>query len=151
MKERVDHIQRLPLPWRVQTITECGLPIEAHPVISRADLKKRVADLGQQRSAYTTCMTCWNRIGRYPWNKQDETLGALIDYLSQASWGGARDQEATDLMRSEIEALTALIAAHRDEWDEFIAGKAETVDLAAARLAKAKRRPTARSGNGLSL
>lgn len=150
MRERVDHIQRLPLPWRAQTITECGLPIEAHPVISRADLKKRVADLGQQRAAYTTCMTCWDRMRRYPWNEQDETLGALIDYLSLGRWGG-RDEGATNLIRSEVEALTALIAAHRDEWDEFIAGKAATVDLASARKARAARRRVPTRGNGRSL
>jgi hypothetical protein len=61
MKEPVDHIIRPRLPWRSPdepAITECGYDASKVKAITREDFRMRLKELGRQRTAMFTCMTC---------------------------------------------------------------------------------------------
>lgn len=75
-KVAVVHVQRPVLPWRDKALTECGLPSEGHPVMSREDFIAKVKREGRQRSAMTTCMTCWNTATQHP-SWQEDPVGCI--------------------------------------------------------------------------
>ena len=83
-KLRVDHVERGPLPWRDVELTECGLPVEAHPVITRNTYQARLREWGQQRTGFTVCRTCSNT------GSLTHCAGPGIQHASQGS------QDATD-------------------------------------------------------
>ena len=150
----LDHLSRPPLPWRAPHLTECGKPldtIDAGRIISRDQLRKRVADIGQKRAAFSTCMTCWATAGRWP----DDPATALYrevgvvwrtppsyyDFAPRSSEGEDRrsHDEAKarrDRFVGELEAIQALIEAHRGEFAAYLAGLDETVSLADRRRRK---------------
>src|SRR6185437_2674654 len=77
MKEPVDHIQRPRLPWRPAdepSITECGLNAASVKTLPRADYFARLKDLGQQRTAMLTCMTCSHTATQWPTWEEDARL-----------------------------------------------------------------------------
>lgn len=61
MQERRDHVARDVVPWRPYArYTECGrLAVDVASVITPDDLHERIRIHGQQRTAFTVCMTCW--------------------------------------------------------------------------------------------
>ena len=89
------HVVRPRPPWRSAEfeLTECGLSPSEHQSIERADFVKRYKDLGRERSAMLTCMTCMTTFERYggvgqfylPATWEDDPVHALIP-----AWGGAR-------------------------------------------------------------
>lgn len=137
--DKIDHVRRPDLPWRVATLTECGRPIDGLPTISRDEFVARVRAQGQQRSAMTTCMTCWSTANRWPaWTT--DPVGAIG---RECAGAGYVKPERLEQFRRELQAIAALVAAHRDEFDEYLTGLGATVDLAQARArsraAKARR------------
>lgn len=130
-----DHVVRAgSLPWRSaeDAFTECGLPIAGHPTISRDELIRRMREWGRTRTALTVCMTCWTTATRYKRWAEDP-----VDAVRREVNGG-RGQP--DLLRRELRAIETLIAEHREEFDAVMAGLAGTVDLAAQRRARSRRR-----------
>ena len=127
-----DHVRRLDLPWRETTMTECGRQLaDVATWITREELVARVKTDGIQRAAYSTCMTCLETAKRWPaWS--ENPAQALSRELGH--WG--RPDEQTQV---ELRAIALLIAAHREEFDETVAGLKGTVSLAAARQAKRRR------------
>lgn len=168
----VDHVARPALSWRTcSTLTECGMDLDRLPgrVLSVDELVARVRDLGQRRAAYTTCMTCWETAGRHRSHDPDP-LGPLLRELETLRWvhlpahdpppptdrvltareqAGARARARRRRLVRELEAIAALIAAHRDEYDGYLAGLDETVSLAARRTARQQRAPRPRTGGTL--
>lgn len=129
--EVLDHVERAVLPWRAPDgRTECGrLPAEVKgSILTIEELVARYKNHGQQRTALTTCMICFDR-ARYNARWDQNPVGVL-----QRECQRSRD---SDLFLRELRALAALVAEHRDEFDGYVAGLAETTSLAAAR---AKRR-----------
>jgi hypothetical protein len=123
--DKLDHVLRPALPWRPAELTECGRPANDFPVIDRNELADRVTRLGQQRTAFTVCMTCYAASG---WAKQWETAPEAV-LQREISRVTARP----DLLRRELWAITALIAAHRSEFEDFVNGLADTPSLDAHR------------------
>lgn len=156
----VDHISRAALPWRPgPELTECGKPIAelAGRVVTRDVIAARIRAVGQKRAAYETCMTCattsdrWLRNSARHGGTNDAALLALAREINAIEHAyppvppvrGSDDQRyiaraeaARDLwerrqrLLAEIEAVGALIEAHRGEFDGYLAGLQDTVRLA---------------------
>src|SRR6266576_1705028 len=62
---RIEHVERPPLPWRHEELTECGLTSVNHPTISRDQNVDKVKREGITRAAYTTCQTCFSTVQRH--------------------------------------------------------------------------------------
>lgn len=137
MTEALDHIIRPALPWRDDRLTECGRPMEDVPhVITRDGFALKYRTQGQQRSALTTCMTCWTTARRWPTWDADP-----VEVMRRELAVYAEDR---DQVGRELRAVAALIGAHRDEFAGLLAGLAQVGDLAARRQAKWGRRATRR-------
>ena len=146
MNDPVDHIDRPLPPWRAGRLTECGLDADGlgGRVISTSEAADRVRRLGQQRAAFTLCMTCASTADRHrrvgaaagaTW--ATDPIGVLARDVDRARW---RDGEHRARFEAELRAVGALIEAHRDEFDGYLAGLAETTSLADARRARQRRR-----------
>lgn len=145
MKEPVDHILRPRLPWRAENdpaLTECGCDAKQVKTLTRAEFAQRLKDMGQQRTALLTCMTCSQTAHR--WSDWDEdprkALGREVEW--EAGWT-ARSGKRGHRLRDELLAIAALIEAHRDEF------RALTANIEQRRNwldRKAKRGPAGSSG-----
>ena len=85
--EKLSHVQRQPLPWRENLLTECGLDIAKYgPTLNRDELVATVKLLGKVRAAMSVCMTCWQRAERYlnAWYRWDEELSPLEREIQSA-------------------------------------------------------------------
>lgn len=123
------HVRRPDFPWRDGQRTECGKSaIDVASVIDRAELHRRVARDGIQRTAYAVCMTCLDASRRWK-----DWAGDPVDVMAREFYGGRRDER----LRDELRAIAALVEAHRDEFDGYMTGLSETVSLDAARRARA--------------
>lgn len=136
----LDHVLRTNLPWRQDDqLTECGLQADSYPTITRDQLFVRAREYGQQRTAMTTCITCLNTTQRWrTWNDDP------VEAIGRETYGGRHGHPR---FRSELLAIAALIEAHRDEFDSFIAGLDDVTDLAIVRQTKAQR-ARQRTGRG---
>jgi hypothetical protein len=119
MKEPVDHILRPRLPWRtdVAALTECGYDATKVKALTRDDIDQRLKDLGKQRTAMLTCMTCMNTAGR--WKTWDEDPREAIG--REVEWEGRWRQDRGHRLRDELLAIEALIAAHPEEFKKLLA------------------------------
>jgi hypothetical protein len=131
----LDHVRRSDLPWRTATLTECGRPVEGLSTISRAEFAARVKQQGQQRSALTTCMTCWDTARRWPEWVADPVAAMAREVAGAGHYSDGRH----DQIRDELRALAALVEEYRTEFDEFLAGLAKTVSLAEHRAQRRQR------------
>ena len=137
MKEPVDHILRPPLPWRVGEpgMTECGYDASKVKTLTREAFDKRVQEMGSQRTALFTCMTCTDANRR--WRTRDDDLRSLLGREIDWEWGSGfrRDDRGTRL-RDELVAIAVLIEKHRDEFDALVeehARRQEWLNLKAGR------------------
>lgn len=120
MKEPVDHILRVPLPWReASEITECGLEAVRGQFITREAFVQRVKELGQQRAALLTCMTCAQTAGRHGIWADDPRQGIAreIEWEGSGRWS---HRDRGQHLKDELLAIAALIEAHRDEFDASV-------------------------------
>lgn len=120
MKEPVDHILRPRLPWRpadTAPITECGYDATKVKLISREDYAKRKKDLGYQRAAMLTCMTCVNTADRWGCWDDDPRLaiGREVEWERQTLYRHASDKRGTRL-KDELTVIAAMIEERRDEF-----------------------------------
>lgn len=131
--EVLDHITRPGLPWRAERLTECGRPADGVQTITADELRARVARLGKQRTAFTVCMTCAGRVGySKPWAVAPELV---LEREIQR-----RKPEEVLRLRRELAAVTALVEAHREEFDAMVDGLADTPSLTAYRRTKRQAR-----------
>ena len=128
--EPLEHVARVLIPWSTRPgLTECGRKL--NDVAAVIDLPAFVAKynrLGKTRMAMTTCMTCWARLqyGSHYWEKHPaEVLNRDL---------GRYEERA--VITAELLALAALVEAHRQEYDDLVAGLQDTGDLAARRAQK---------------
>jgi hypothetical protein len=107
MKEPVDHIVRPSLPWRPAetAITECGYDASKVKALTRVEFFQRLKDMGQQRCAMLTCMTCSDTAKR--WGTWEDDPRKAMDREIAWEWGGgyrARDDRG-DLLKQELVAI----------------------------------------------
>ena len=121
MKEPVDHILRPKLPWRDDAaVTECGYDASKVKALTREEFFQRVKDLGQQRTAMLTCMTCSDTARRWKgWG--DDPRQAMEREISWEYGGGYRARtDRGERLKDELTAIAALIEAHRNEFDILV-------------------------------
>lgn len=136
----VDHITRAVLPWRTTTdTTECGKPVAelAGRLVTRDEAAARIKRIGQQRAAFTLCMTCASTSDRHSHPEMVDAVAAVARYVAAASraWPphGQRESPAwkeRQHLNTELEAVAALVVAHREEFDGYLSGREQTVSLA---------------------
>jgi hypothetical protein len=143
MKEPVDHIIRPSLPWRSPgtAITECGYDASKVKAITRPEFFSRLKDLGQQRTAMLTCMTCSDTARR--WGTWDDDPRLAIE--REVTWergGGYRARtDRGELLRDELIAVAALIEAHREEFDGLVTLREQRRDWVEKKAAMKKPAP----------
>lgn len=115
MKEPVDHILRPQLPWRTGGgITECGYDAGKVQTLTRDEYFARMKDLGQQRCAMLTCMTCAGTAAR--WGTWDDDPRKAVEREVQWECTWRRSEDRGVRLRDELVALAALAEAHGDEF-----------------------------------
>lgn len=120
------HIRRPPLPWRESHLTECGRPVAHLPDVVEWDDARRLArEYGQHRFAMVFCMICTSTTQRWSTWESDP-----LDRLFRERRG---DEEQ---IQRELRVIAALVAAHRDEFDEAMAGLDAVGDLQRYRLGR---------------
>lgn len=138
MKEPVDHIERPILPWReAASVTECGLDATKVKTLTREEYFQRFKDLGRQRTALLTCMTCcttaenWGR-----WS--DDPRTAL---QREIAWEGTRyaREDRGQRLKDELLAIAALVEAHREEFDGLVTAAGQRREWLARKAAMEKR------------
>lgn len=138
MDEPVDHILRPQLPWRNHgEITECGYDATKVKCLSREEYFARRKNLGQQRSAILTCMTCANTAQR--WGTWEDDPRKALEREIQWECGWSRKDRGVRLS-DELSAIADLVQAHREEFDAHIA-LTEQRRLWNEKKANAARRP----------
>lgn len=143
MKEPVDHILRPLLPWRSKegAITECGFDATKVKTLTREEHFQRVKDLGSQRAAMLTCMTCSQTAGN--WGSWDADPRAAVE--REIRWEGTgrySHEDRGQRLKDELQAIAALIEAHREEFDAHIAetaGRRDWLEKKAAKAGKPQR------------
>lgn len=143
MKEPVDHILRPRLPWRRDdaAITECGFDASKVKTLSRAEFFARRKELGSQRTAMLTCMTCSSTAERHStW--EDDPRRALEREIQWESGGyyGSRENHG-DRLRDELLAIAALIEAHPEEFHASVIQTEQRREWLAKKAEKERRRP----------
>jgi hypothetical protein len=136
MKEPVDHIRRPALPWRIDAgLTECGYNASKVPTVSRQVHFQRLKDLGQQRTAMITCMTCLDTAKRWKaWEEDPCQAMAREIAWERGEWYRARSDRGEQL-KDELIAIASLVAAHREEFDATIKEREQRRDWLAKKAA----------------
>lgn len=135
MKEPVDHVLRSGPPWRVDELTECGQPAAGKAVIDRAAFIARWKDYGKTRTAMLTCITCIETAGRWPTWDEDPARAAGREYVGKYGHLNSRDQ-----WRNELRAITALVEAHPEEFEQLLADLGNTTRLSDVRRTRRPKR-----------
>ena len=136
----LEHVRREQPPWRHSAITECGLPVAGHPVITRDAFTAKIRAQGQQRAAITTCMTCWSSASRNrPWS--ESPVESLAREAERHVWASASRSwhPDTDRFRDELLAIAELISRHEDEFGAIVGSLGDTVRLDSARAQRRQR------------
>ncbi len=133
------HIHRDVPPWRdAPALTQCGRDPAGFDVLTVAEASARWKAEGQQRAAYTFCMTCIDRARVYTghWTSWETDPIALI----------ARDNHGphADLAKRELHALAVLVRIHADDFAELLAAGDDLADRRTSREGKRQwnRRPS---------
>jgi hypothetical protein len=115
VKQPVDHILRPKLPWRDEpAITECGYDASAVKALSRDEYFARKKDLGEQRCAMFTCMTCSQTAERHPPWEEDPRL-ALKREIEWEAPGSRHGQDRNGVrLRDELLAMASIVSEHRE-------------------------------------
>jgi hypothetical protein len=138
VQERRDHVARAVVPWRSHTqYTECGrLVTNVTSVITPDALQDRIRTHGQQRTAFTVCMTCWNTSNDHP-SWQTNPSAVLVRELTRTRGYHDRNRPSTNpeaiQANNELRAIAALIEAHQAEFDTYLTDAANAIDLTTAR------------------
>jgi hypothetical protein len=129
MKQPVDHILRPRLPWRPPDeapITECGYDALKVPTVTRATYFERLKEMGQQRCALFTCMTCADTARR--WGTWEDDPRVALEREIVWEHGGYWTRHRSDRgerLRDELTAIAQLIETHRAEFDGELLAIAE--------------------------
>lgn len=122
MKQPVDHILRSRLPWRDDvSLTECGLDASSVSPITRDQFVDRVKEMGQQRAALFTCMTCAQTARN--WKTWEQDPRSVIEREIVWEKHGGRLNQRGLRTHDELIAIAALIAAHQEEFADLLSAK----------------------------
>ena len=145
MKEPVDHILRPRLPWRAGegAITECGYDASKVKTLSREEYFSLLKDLGQQRMALLTCMTCSSTAHRWPTWEEDPRKALEREISWEA--GSRRFEDRGGRLKEELLAIAALIEAHCEEFGAHIKASIERRAWLERKEARAKKPKIARN------
>lgn len=126
----LEHVIRSRPPWRQgEDLTECGKRVtKVAAVITRDAFLAKVRKQGQQRSALTTCMTCWHTATSHP-SWEENPVRSLVREASRYRWQQPGRPDADMTFHDELMAIQALIEAHQDEFNGLLAGLSETTRL----------------------
>lgn len=118
MKNPLDHIHRPQLPWRTSTgVTECGIDASKVKTLTRDEYFQRLKDMGQQRTALFTCMTCSETAKR--WGTWDDDPRKALE--REIHWESAwRVNDRGVRLSDELIAAATLIQNHKDEFDALV-------------------------------
>lgn len=152
MKEPVDHILRPVLPWRAAgagigaAITECGYDASKVKTLTRPEFFARLKDMGSQRTAILTCMTCADTARR--WKAWDDDPREAIE--REINWEGRRHRgEHGTRLRDDLIAIAQLIEAHRDEFDAILDANTQRREWLERKAAMEERKAPRREPSGL--
>ena len=114
MKEPVDHILRPRLPWRSDegAIAECGYDASKVKTLTRDEFFQREKELGKQRTAMLTCMTCADTARRWcTWDEDPRlALHRAIEWERGSYYWRSREDRGSQL-KVELFAIAALMAS----------------------------------------
>jgi hypothetical protein len=120
MKNPVDHVLRPQLPWRsAPSVTECGLDASKVGTLTRGEYFERLKDMGSQRAALFTCMTCGDTARR--WGRWEDDPRKALDREIAWETGWHRGDHGSQLL-DELVAIEALIKAYPDAFAAFVDG-----------------------------
>ncbi len=143
MKEPVDHIIRPLLPWRSSegAVTECGYDASKVKALTREEFFQREKDLGKQRAAMITCMTCADTAKR--WNTWDtDPCQAMAREIAweRGEWYRARTDRG-ERLKDELIAIAALIQAHPEEFAAAVTTREQRREWLEKKAAQAAKPP----------
>jgi hypothetical protein len=141
----LEHVLRAVPPWRTgHLLTECGLLADGRPALAYDGFAAKVKSQGRQRSALTTCMTCWQTAIRHSGTWETNPVGVMSREMIRTgahSASGIRDDDpAAVRVRDELLAIEELIGRHREEFDTILGSLGETVRLGDRRGQRKSRR-----------
>lgn len=151
MKEPVDHILRPTLPWReTAAITECGFDASKVKTLSRPEFFARLKDLGQQRTAMLTCMTCSQTASRWGTWDDDPRVAVQreIEWERGSVYWRARSDRGQRL-KDELVAVAALIESHGEEFLGIIETNTKKQDWLERKAAHGRKAKPKNPGPGL--
>ncbi len=121
----LNHIERPLPPWsHCAPKTQCGRARnDVAAIVSIAEFAASVKRDGQQRIAYTTCMTCWSATTSQAYEWDQEPNGTMMRYLTSAR------QDDKRMIQRELRALACLVDAYRDEFDALVIGLTAVRDI----------------------
>ena len=147
MKEPVDHILRPRLPWRTDddtALTECGYDASKVKAITREEFTERYKEWGSQRTAMVTCMTCIRTARNWGTWEEDPRLaiGREVEWERNGLYRHSHSDRG-ERLKQELVAISALIEAHRDEFDAIISTNIRQKEWLEKKAALAKKpKPT---------
>lgn len=114
----LNHIARTSLPWRAAERTVCGRSLDEMAdgvVLTLGDARAKEKRLGRQRFAMVICMTCVHNVRG--WVEWDHDPVARFGRELGNGFGSDRSKE----LEAELRAIAALIAEHREQFDDMVA------------------------------
>jgi len=148
LKEPVDHIVRPILPWRSieGAVTECGYDASKVKALTREEFFQRVKDLGQQRTAMLTCMTCSETARRWKTWEEDPCQAMAREIAwERGEWYRARTDRG-ERLKDELTVIADLIAAHRAEFDAGVELREQRRGWLEKKIAMKQQKPPSREG-----
>lgn len=125
MKEPVDHIKRPSLPWRTDAgITECGYDASKVKTLTREEFFQREKDMGRQRTAILTCMTCSDTARRWGTWEVDPRKAMEREIIWEHGGGYRARDDRGDRLKDELFVIADLIAAHAEEFKSALEARA---------------------------
>jgi hypothetical protein len=129
VKEPVDHILRPQLPWRDNAaITECGMDAAKAPTLTRNQYLARLKEMGQQRTAILTCMTCAQTANNWGTWEDDPRQALMREIQWENPYGYRRNNERGWKLHDELWAAASIIAEHRTVFDALVEERARRRD-----------------------
>lgn len=125
--KELDHVLRPKLPWRRRDLTECGLDPNRCVTITADELLAKIRKIGQQRAAFSTCMTCMNKVS-FDLRTGAVATPKLVDIVRREvrNYNTSNDE----VFEIELRVLAALADRHQDEFNALVDALADTADLA---------------------
>jgi hypothetical protein len=109
--------------------------------LTRAEFFQRLKDLGQQRTAMVTCMTCSDTAGRWGTWEDDPRRALEREIQWECGLGYRTRTDHGARLRDELIALAILIEHHHEEFDSIISTNAQRREWLEKKAARKPDRP----------